>query len=172
MNMFNLSKSNCKNPSNSLWYKIYRYIFLNKCNLFYTKFNFLGFCNKLSIGTKLLIILLLVSFLPLFIITYEFDKLGKTKLTEQTIHVLKVQAENVSISIKRYLEYKYKHLYRIANIPQLIQVLKKSKKDQPRIASQVISYFRDKLRIDPDFLSILLLDNQGNVVRSEEHTSE
>ena len=86
--------------------------------------------KNLSMGKKLLIILLLVSILPLFIITYGFYRLGETKLTEQTIHVLKVQAKNVATSINHFIDYKFKHLYKIANVPQLARILK-DVKEQP-----------------------------------------
>ena len=92
--------------------------------------------KNLPIGTKLLIVLLLVSILPLFIITCGYYTLGKTKLTEQTINVLRVQAENAAASINRYVDYKLKHLYEIADIPQLIRILKNIK-EQPRIPSGV-----------------------------------
>ena len=79
----------------------------------------MGLFKNLSIGKKLLIILLLISILPLFIITYGFYSLGKAKLTEQTIHILEVQSKNVEVSINHYVDYKFKHLSRIANILQL-----------------------------------------------------
>ena len=49
--------------------------------------------NNLSISNKLLIILLLVSVIPLFIVTFGFYRLGKGRLTEQTIRILEVQAK-------------------------------------------------------------------------------
>ena len=121
--------------------------------------------KNLSIGKKLLIILLLISILPLFIITYGFYSLGKAKLTEQTIHVLEVQSKNVAASIDHFIDYKFKHLYRIANIPQLIRIFK-NVKEQPHITHQTISSLRAKLRIDPDFLSFSLMDAEGNIVLS------
>src|SRR3990167_7883611 len=100
--------------------------------------------KNLSIGKKLLIVFLLISILPLFIITYGFYSLGKVKLTEQTIHVLEVQSKNVAASIDRFIDYKFKHLYRIANIPQLIHILK-NVQEQPHITHQTISSLRAKL---------------------------
>ena len=121
--------------------------------------------KNLPITTKLLIILLLISILPLFIIIYGFYSLGKAKLTEQTIHVLEVQSKNVAASIDHFIDYRFKHLYRIANIPQLIRILK-NVKEQPHITRQTISSLRAKLRIDPDFLSFSLMDAEGNIVLS------
>jgi len=121
--------------------------------------------KNLSIGKKLLIILLLISILPLFIITYGFYSLGKVKLTEQTIHVLEVQSKNVAASIDHFIDYKFKHLYRIANIPQLTRLLK-NVKEQPHIPHQTISSLRAKLRIDSDFLSFSLMDADGNIALS------
>lgn len=121
--------------------------------------------KNLSIGKKLLIILLLISILPLFIITYGFYSLGKAKLTEQTIHILEVQSKNVEVSINHYVDYKFKHLSRIANILQLTRILK-NVKEQSRIPHQTISSLRAKLRIVPDFLSFTLMDTEGNVVLS------
>ncbi|HHT9111946.1 MAG TPA: diguanylate cyclase [Candidatus Wunengus sp. YC65] len=121
--------------------------------------------KNLSIGKKLLIILLLISILPLFITTYGFYSLGKVKLTEQTIHVLKVQAENVAASINYFIDYKFKHLYKIVDMPQLIHILTlKNVKEQPHIIRQTASSLRAKLRIAPDFLSFCLMDTEGNVV--------
>ncbi|MCR4320258.1 MAG: cache domain-containing protein, partial [Candidatus Brocadiaceae bacterium] len=141
--------------------------------------------SKLPITTKLLIILLLISILPLFIIIYGFYSLGKAKLTEQTIHVLEVQSKNVAATIDHFIDYRFKHLYRIANIPQLTRILKLALdtdrgnvKDlpstpiggQPHIPHQTISSLRAKLRIDPDFLSFSLMDAEGNVVLSTGNT--
>ena len=121
--------------------------------------------KNLSIGKKLLIILLLISILPLFITTYGFYSLGKVKLTEQTIHVLKIQAENVATSINHFIDYKFKHLYKIVDMPQLIHILTlKNAKEQPHIIRQTASSLRAKLRIAPDFLSFCLMDTEGNVV--------
>src|SRR3990170_5236977 len=105
--------------------------------------------SKLPITTKLLIILLLISILPLFIISCVFYRLGKVKLTEQTIHVLEVQSKNVAVSIDHFIDYKFKHLYRIANTPQIIRLLK-SLKEQPHIPPQTISSLQAKLRVYPD----------------------
>jgi len=121
--------------------------------------------KNLSIGKKLLIILLLISILPLFITTYGFYSLGKVKLTEQTIHVLKVQTENVAASLDNFIDYKFKHLYKIVDMPQLIHILTlKNIKEQPHIIRQTASSLRAKLRITPDFLSFCLMDTEGNVV--------
>jgi len=122
--------------------------------------------KNLSIGKKLLILLLLISILPLFIITYGFHSLGKTELTEQTIRVLKVQAENVATSINHFVDYKFKHLRKIVDMPQLstILILKTVKEKQPHVIRQTASSLRAKLRIDPDFLSFCLLDTEGNAV--------
>jgi len=122
--------------------------------------------KNLSIGKKLLIILLLISILPLFIITYGFHSLGKTGLTEQTIRVLKVQAENVATSINHFVDYKFKHLRKIVDMPQLSTILipKTVKEKQPHVIRQTASSLRAKLRIDPDFLSFCLLDTEGNAV--------
>src|SRR3989339_280939 len=121
--------------------------------------------KNLSIGKKLLIILLLISILPLFIITYGFYSLGKAKLTEQTIHVLEVQSKNVAASINHFTDYKFKHLYKIASTPQLTHILKNIK-EHPLISHQTISSLQAKLRIDPDFLSFSLMDAEGNVALS------
>ena len=126
--------------------------------------------KNLSIGKKLLIILLIVSVLPLFIITYGFYSLGKAKLTEQTIHVLEVQSKNVAASMNHFIDYKFKHLYRIASIPQLTHILKNIK-ERPLVSHQTISSLRAKLRIDPDFLSFSLMDAQGSIVLSTSNTS-
>src|SRR3990167_7929891 len=99
--------------------------------------------KNLSIGKKLLIILLLISILPLFIVIYGFYSLGKVRLTEQTIHVLEVQSKNVAASIDRFIDYKFKHLYRIANIPQLTRLLE-NVKEQPHVPQQIISSLRAK----------------------------
>src|SRR3989304_1647367 len=79
--------------------------------------------KNLPIGTKLLIVLLLVSILPLFIITCGYYTLGKTKLTEQTINVLRVQAENAAASINRYVDYKSEQLLQVAHIRQAMHNL-------------------------------------------------
>src|SRR3990167_1289054 len=126
--------------------------------------------KNLSIGKKLLIILLIVSVLPLFIITYGFYSFGKAKLTEQTIHVLEVQSKNVAASMNHFIDYKFKHLYRIASIPQLTHILKNIK-ERPLVSHQTISSLRAKLRIDPDFLSFSLMDAQGSIVLSTSNTS-
>src|SRR3972149_7525451 len=126
--------------------------------------------KNLSIGKKLLIILLIISVLPLFIITYGFYSIGKTKLTEQTIHVLEVQSKNVAASMNHFIDYKFKHLYRIASIPQLTHILKNIK-ERPLVSHQTISSLRAKLRIDPDFLSFSLMDAQGSIVLSTSNTS-
>ena len=86
-------------------------------------------------------------------------------MTEQTIHVLEVQSKNVAASINHFIDYKFKHLYRIANIPQLIRILKNAK-EQPHIPHQTISSLRAKLNINPDFLSFTLMDAEGNAVLS------
>src|SRR3972149_7354598 len=125
--------------------------------------------KNLSIGKKLLIILLIISVLPLFIITYGFYSIGKTKLTEQTIHVLEVQSKNVAASIDHFIDYKFKHLYKIASMPQLTHILKNIK-ERPLVSHQTISSLRAKLRIDPDFLSFSLMDAQGNIVLSPSNT--
>ncbi|HHT9146981.1 MAG TPA: diguanylate cyclase [Candidatus Wunengus sp. YC61] len=121
--------------------------------------------KNLSIGKKLLIILLLISILPLFIVTYGFYSLGKAKLTELTIHVLEVQSKNVAASINHFIDYKFKHLYKIASTPQLTHILKNIK-ERPLISHQTISSLRAKLRIDPDFLSFSLMDAEGNIALS------
>ena len=126
--------------------------------------------KNLSIGKKLLIILLIVSVLPLFIITYGFYSFGKAKLTEQTIHVLEVQSKNVAASMNHFIDYKFKHLYRIASIHQLTHILKNIK-ERPLVSHQTISSLRAKLRIDPDFLSFSLMDAQGSIVLSTSNTS-
>ena len=122
---------------------------INKMKIPIHKFN-MRLISKLPITTKLLIILLLISILPLFIVIYGFYSLGKAKLTEQTIHVLEVQSKNVEVSINHYLDYKFKHLSRVANIPQLTRLLE-NVKEQPRITHQTISSLRAKLRMSPDF---------------------
>ncbi|MDO8140200.1 MAG: diguanylate cyclase [Candidatus Brocadiales bacterium] len=121
--------------------------------------------KNLSISKKLLIILLLVSILPLFIITCGFYTLVKTRLTEQTKHILKVQAEDVAVAINRYTNYKFKHLYKIADMPQLIYVLR-NVEHQPHIPDRIISSLQTQLRIDPDFLSFSVMDAKGNVLLS------
>jgi len=126
--------------------------------------------KNLSIGKKLLIILLLISILPLFIITYGFYSIGKAKLTEQTIHILEVQSKNVAASIDHFIDYKFKHLYKIASMPQLTHILKNIK-ERPLVSHQTISSLRAKLRIDPDFLSFSLMDAQGSIVLSTSNTS-
>ena len=49
--------------------------------------------EKLPITTKLLIILLLVSVIPLYVSTYGFYRLSRSKLIDQTIHALDIQAK-------------------------------------------------------------------------------
>lgn len=122
--------------------------------------------KNLSISTKLLIVLLLVSILPLFAITYGFYRLAKIKLTEQTIHILDVQAKNISAAVNNYINFKFKHVNGLIKIPQLIRILKVSREKQLHIFSQTISFYRARLRIDPDFLAMMLLDSKGNVVLS------
>ena len=89
----------------------------------------------LSIGKKLLILLLLISLLPPFIITYGFYSLGKAKLTEQTIHVLEVQSKNVAASIDHFIDssgnwrsglgFAYPHLHEDISVsaPSYIQAI-------------------------------------------------
>ena len=64
--------------------------------------------KNLSIGAKLLIVLLLISLLPLFVVTSGFYRLGKSKLTKQTIRILDVQAKNTSAEINSYINFKFK----------------------------------------------------------------
>ncbi len=122
--------------------------------------------KNLSIGAKLLIVLLLVSILPLFVVTSGFYRLGKSKLTKQTIHILDVQAKSTSAEVNRYINFKFKHIHGLIDVQQLIHILRMSKEKQPRIIIPAVSSFRAKLRIDPDFLSLFLLDTEGNVVLS------
>jgi len=126
----------------------------------------MGLFKNLSIGAKLLIVLLLISILPLFVVTSGFYRLGKSKLTKQTIHILDVQAKNTSAEINRYINFKFKHIHRLIDVQQLIHILRMSKEKRPRIIVTAVSSFRAKLRIDPDFLSLFLLDTEGNVVLS------
>jgi diguanylate cyclase (GGDEF)-like protein len=126
----------------------------------------MGLFKNLSIGAKLLIVLLLISILPLFVVTSGFYRLGKSKLTKQTIHILDVQAKNTSARINSYINIKFNHIHRFTDVQQLIHILRMSKEKQPRIIVPAVSSFRAKLRIDPDFLSLFLLDTEGNVVLS------
>ena len=122
--------------------------------------------KNLSIKNKLLIILLLVSIVPLLVITYSFHRIGKTRLTREAIHTLEVQAENVATSINHFIDYKFRHLDKIVDMPQLIHILKlkTGKEQKPQIIRQTASSLRAKLRIDPDFLSLCLIDTDGNVL--------
>ena len=122
--------------------------------------------NNLSISNKLLIILLLVSVIPLFIVTFGFYRLGKGRLTEQTIRILEVQAKNVNATVERYVNYKFKHIYKLAKMSELIFILRTNEEARPRIVSHAIASFQARLRIDPDFLSISLFDKEGGVVFS------
>src|SRR5574337_1927006 len=106
--------------------------------------------KNLSIGAKLLIVLLLISILPLFVVTSGFYRLGKSKLTKQTIHILDVQAKNTSAEINSYINFKFKHIHRLIDVQQLIHILRMSKEKQPRIIVHAVSSYRAKLRIDPD----------------------
>jgi len=128
--------------------------------------------KNLPIGVKLLIVLLLVSILPLLTVTYGFYRLAKIKLTEQTIHILDVQARNTSAAIRNYINFKFKHINGLVKIPQLIRILKASREKQPHIFSQATSFFRARLRIDPDFLAMLLLDSEGHVVLSTNNMAD
>ena len=71
----------------------------------------------------------------------------------------------MAASVNHFIDYKFKHLSRIANIPQLIRILK-NEQEQPHITHQTISSLRAKLRIDPDFLSFSLMDTEGNAALS------
>ncbi len=122
--------------------------------------------KNLPISAKLLIVLLLVSILPLLTVTYGFYRLAKIKLTEQTIHTLDVQAKNTSVAINNFINFKFKHINGLIKIPQLIHILKASRERQSHIFSQATTFFRARLRIDPDFLAMILLDSKGNVILS------
>ncbi|MFN3533364.1 MAG: diguanylate cyclase [Candidatus Brocadia sp.] len=122
--------------------------------------------KNLPIGTKLLIVLLLVSILPLLAVTYGFYRSAKIKLTEQTIRTLEVQAKNTSVSIHNLINFKFKHINGFVRMPQLIRILMAPREEQPHIFSRATSFFRARLRIDPDFLAMLLLDREGHVVLS------
>lgn len=126
--------------------------------------------NNLSISKKLLIILLLVSVIPLFIVTFGFYRLGKGRLTEQTIRTLEVQAKNVNATVERYVNYKFKHIYKLARMSELISILRTNEETRPRIVSHAIASFQARLRVDPDFLSISLFDKEGDVVFSTDAT--
>lgn len=124
--------------------------------------------KNLPIRKKLLITLLLISILPIVIITYCFHHIAKVRLTEQTKRILEVQVENVTASINHFIDYKFKHLRKIVDIPQLSAVLlhKTEKENNRNIIPRTESSLRTKLRIDPDFLSFRLLDTGGNVALS------
>jgi diguanylate cyclase (GGDEF)-like protein len=122
--------------------------------------------KNLPIGVKLLIVLLLVSILPLLTVTYGFYRLAKIKLTEQTIHTLDVQAKSVSGTIQNYINFKFRHINGLVRIPQLARILRVSRENNLHDLSQITSFFRARLRIDPDFLAMILLDNSGRVVLS------
>ena len=72
----------------------------------------------------------------------------------------------MNATVERYVNYKFKHVYKLANMPELIHILKTNEKTRPRIVSHAIASFQARLRIDPDFLSISLLDREGDVVFS------
>lgn len=122
-------------------------------------------CKKISVATKLLLLLLVVSMIPLFLVTGGFYCLGKRKLTEQAIQLLNVQAKNVSSTVNNYITFKFKHAGKLFDTPQLIDILKR-KEVPPHVISRLVSSFRSKLRVDPDFLSAFLLNTRGNVVLS------
>ncbi len=126
---------------------------------------YMNLFKRLPIRTKLLIVLLLVSVLPLLVATYGFYRLARIKLTEQTIHILDVQAKNTLSVINHYISFKFKHIHRFVDISRVIHILKKQEM-QDCVLSQTIASFNARLRIDPDFLAILLLDGEGNVVLS------
>ena len=128
--------------------------------------------KNLPIGVKLLIVLLLVSILPLLTVTYGFYRLAKIKLTEQTIHTLDVQAKNTSSAIHNFINFKFKHIDGLIKIPQLIRILKASREKPPHLFSQSTSFFRARLRIDPDFLTMVLLDSEGHVVLSTNNMAD
>lgn len=127
---------------------------------------YMNLFKNLPIGTKLLIVLLLVSILPLFTVTYGFYRLARIKLAEQTIRILDVQAKNTSAAIHSFINFKFKHINGLVKIPQLIRILKASREKQPHFFFQATSFFRARLRIDPDFLAMVLLDREGHVVLS------
>ncbi|HHT9106969.1 MAG TPA: diguanylate cyclase, partial [Candidatus Wujingus californicus] len=107
----------------------------------------------------------LVSIVPLFLITCGFYILGKKKLTEHTKHTLEIQSNNVKVTINNYFDSKFEHLYRIANIPQFVRALD-NKVVEPDVFTEVIYELLAKLNIDPDFLSLTIMDVDGNVVLS------
>lgn len=125
---------------------------------------YMNLFKNLPIGTKLLIVLLLVSILPLLTVTYGFYRSAKIKLTEQTIHLLDVQTKNTSAAIHNFINFKFKHINGLFKIPQLIRILKASREKQPHLFFQTTAFFRARLRIDPDFLAALLFDSEGHVV--------
>lgn len=120
--------------------------------------------KNLPIGTKLLVVLLLVSILPLLAVTYGFYRLAKIKLTDQTIHTLDVQAKSISGSIDNYINFKFRHINGLVRIPQLVRILRANRENKSSDLSQITSFFRARLRIDPDFLAMFLLDSRGHVV--------
>lgn len=128
--------------------------------------------KNLPIGVKLLIVLLLVSILPLLTVTYGFYRLAKIKLTEQMIYILDVQAKSTSSAIHNFINFKFKHIDGLIKMHQLIRILKASREKSPHLFSQSTSFFRARLRIDPDFLAMVLLDSEGHVVLSTNNMAD
>ncbi len=127
--------------------------------------------ENLPIGTKLLLVLLLISILPLLTVTYGFYRLAKTKLTEQTIHTLDVQAKSILGAIHNYINFKFRHMNGLVRIPQLVRILRANRQNKPHDLSPFTSFFRERLRIDPDFLAMFLLDREGHLILSTDARS-
>jgi len=122
--------------------------------------------EKLPITTKLLIILLLVSVIPLYVSTYGFYRLSRSKLIDQTIHALDIQANSTLSQSDHYVNSKFKFIHNIANTQQLKRILKATEGAKQHAVSTIIPALRAKLRANPANLSLFLLDATGTVIVS------
>ncbi|MEK6738097.1 MAG: diguanylate cyclase [Planctomycetota bacterium] len=122
--------------------------------------------EKLPITTKLLIILLLVSVIPLYLSTYGFYRLSRNKLTEQTIHALDIQAKNTLSQSEHYINSKFTFIHQIVNSQQLKRILRATESVKQHTASTIIPALRAKLRAYPANLSLFILDATGTAIVS------
>ena len=122
--------------------------------------------EKLPITTKLLIILLLVSMVPLYLSTYGFYRLSRHKLTEQTIHALDIQAKNTLSQSEHYINSKFEFIRKIVNPQQLKRILNATESVKQNTVSTIIPALKAKLRANPANLSLFILNATGTVIVS------
>ena len=122
--------------------------------------------EKLPITTKLLIILLLVSIVPLYLSTYGFYRLSRHKLTEQTIHALDIQAKNTLSQSEHYINSKFEFIRKMVNSQQLKRILNATESAKQNTASSSISALKAKLRANPANLSLFILNATGTIIVS------